>query len=85
MEYHLAENKDTGMSKRTVERIVTRVVDKAGILKLVSPDILSRICLVKCIKKVSPPVASNPVYVATHSQSLSFDLIYPQRTLLESF
>jgi integrase/recombinase XerD len=39
-EYHFAENNNTGMSKRTIERIVKKVADKAGISKKVSPHVL---------------------------------------------
>ena len=36
IEYHFAENNSTGMSKRTIERTVKKVADKAGISKPVS-------------------------------------------------
>ncbi len=46
-----AENNNTGMSKRTIERIVKMVTDKAGIAKNVSPYVLRRIFSIDCIKK----------------------------------
>jgi len=51
MEYHFTENNDTGMSKRTIERIVKKVADKAGISKPVSPHVLRHTFAVNCIKK----------------------------------
>jgi integrase/recombinase XerD len=51
MEYHFVENYNTGMSKRTIERIVKKVADKAGISKKVSPHVLRHTFLVNCIKK----------------------------------
>ena len=51
IEYHFAENNATVMSKRTVERVVKGVADKAGILKPVSPHVLRHTFAVNCIKK----------------------------------
>ena len=51
IEYHFTENYNTGMSKRTIERIVKKVADKAGISKKVSPHVLRHTFLVNCIKK----------------------------------
>jgi len=51
MEYHFAENNDTGIGKRTVGRIVKEVADKAGISKPVSPHVLRHTFSVNCIKK----------------------------------
>jgi integrase/recombinase XerD len=51
IEYHFAENNNTGVSKRTIERIVKRVADKAGITKKVSPHVLRYTFAVNCIKK----------------------------------
>jgi len=51
IEYHFAENNNTGMSKRTIERIVKKVADKAGISKKVSPHVLRHTFAVNCIKK----------------------------------
>jgi len=51
IEYHFAENNNTEMSKRTIERIVKKVVDKAGISKKVSPHVLRHTFAVNCIKK----------------------------------
>jgi len=49
--YHFAENNHTGITKRTVERIVKKVADKAGISKPVSPHVLRHTFSVNCIKK----------------------------------
>jgi len=51
IEYHFVENNDTGMTKRTVARIVKKVADKAAISKPVSPDVLRHTFAVNCIKK----------------------------------
>jgi len=51
LEYHFAENNNTGMVKRTVARIVKKVADKAGISKFVSPHVLRHTFSVNCIKK----------------------------------
>ena len=51
IEYHFAENNNTEMSKRTIERIVKKVADKAGIAKPVSPHVLRHIFSANCIKK----------------------------------
>jgi len=51
LEYHFAENNNTGMVKRTVARIVKKVADKAGISKPVSPHVLRHTFSVNCIKK----------------------------------
>jgi len=51
IEYHFAENNNIGMSKRTIERIVKIVADKAGISKKVSPHVLRHTFAVNCIKK----------------------------------
>jgi len=51
IEYHFAENNNTGMSKRTIERIVKKTTDKAGIAKQVSPHVLRHTFSVNCIKK----------------------------------
>ena len=51
IEYHFAENNNMGISKRTIERIVKKVADKAGISKTVSPYILRHTFSVNCIKK----------------------------------
>ena len=51
MEYHFAENNNTGISKRTVGRIVKKVADKAGISKPVSPHVLRHTFSVNCIKR----------------------------------
>ena len=37
-EYHFAENNNIGLSKRTIERIVKKVADKAGISKPINPS-----------------------------------------------
>jgi len=51
LEYHFAENNNTGMVKRTVARTVKKVADKAGISKPVSPHVLRHTFSVNCIKK----------------------------------
>ncbi len=51
IEYHFVENNDTGMTKRTVGRIVKRVAGKAAISKPVSPDVLRHTFAVNCVKK----------------------------------
>ncbi|MCD6562546.1 MAG: tyrosine-type recombinase/integrase [Thermoproteales archaeon] len=51
MEYHFAENNNIGLSKRTIERIVKEVADKAGISKPVTPHVLRHTFAVNCIKK----------------------------------
>jgi integrase/recombinase XerD len=37
IEYHFAEHNNTGMSARTIQRIVKQVANKAGIAKPVTP------------------------------------------------
>ena len=51
MEYHFAENNNIGLGKRTIERIVKEVADKAGISKPVTPHVLRHTFAVNCIKK----------------------------------
>ena len=51
MEYHFAENDTVGMSPRTIERIVKRVANRAGISKPVTPHVLRHTFAVNCIKK----------------------------------
>ena len=51
LEYHFAENNSIGVTKRTVARIVKKVVNKAGISKPVSPHVLRHTFSVNCIKK----------------------------------
>jgi len=51
LEYHFAENNDTGITTRTVTRTVKKVADKAGISKPVSPHVLRHTFSVNCIKK----------------------------------
>jgi len=51
MEYHFAEHSDIGMSARTIQRIVKRVANRAGIAKPVSPHVLRHTFAVSCIKK----------------------------------
>jgi len=51
MEYHFAENNDTGITKRTVARIVKKTADKTGTSKPVSPHVLRHTFSVNCIKK----------------------------------
>lgn len=51
LECHFAENNNTGITKRTVARIVKKVTDKANISKPVSPHVLRHTFSVSCIKK----------------------------------
>ena len=51
IEYRFVENNNTRMSKRTIEKIVKKVADKAGISKKVSPHVLRHTFSVNCIKK----------------------------------
>jgi len=51
IKYHFAENNHTGISKRTIERIVKKVSDKAGIAKKVSLHVLRHTFAVNCIKR----------------------------------
>jgi integrase/recombinase XerD len=51
IEYHFAENNDTGMNKRIIERTVKKVADKAGVAKSVSPHVLRHTFSANCIKK----------------------------------
>ena len=51
MEYYFAENNNIGLSKRTIERTVKKVADKAGISKPVTPHVLRHTFAVNCIKK----------------------------------
>lgn len=51
IEYHFVENNDIGMSKRTIERVVKTIANKAGISKSVSPHVLRHTFAVNCIKK----------------------------------
>jgi len=50
-EHHFVFNNDVGISKRTIERVVKRVANKAGISKPVSPHVLRHTFAVNCIKK----------------------------------
>jgi integrase/recombinase XerD len=51
IEYHFTEHDDVGISKRTIERVVKNVADKAGIAKPVNPHVLRHTFSVNCIKK----------------------------------
>ena len=51
VEYHFAENETAGMSKKTVDRVVKKVANKAGVSKPVSPHVLRHTFSVNCIKK----------------------------------
>jgi len=51
MECHFSENNDTGITKRTVARIVKKVADKAEISKPVSPHVVRHTFSVNCIRK----------------------------------
>lgn len=51
IEYHFTENDTTAISARTIERIVKKVANRAGIPKPVSPHVLRHTFSVNCIKK----------------------------------
>jgi integrase/recombinase XerD len=51
IEYHFTEHENIGMSKRTIERVVKNVANKAGIAKPVSPHVLRHTFSVNCIRK----------------------------------
>lgn len=51
IEYHFAEHNEIGMSGRTIQRIVKRVANRAGIAKPVTPHVLRHTFAVNCIKK----------------------------------
>jgi len=51
MECHFSENNDTGITKRTVARIVKKVADKAEISKPASPHVVRHTFSVNCIRK----------------------------------
>jgi len=50
-EHHFAVNETIGMSKRTIDRVVKRVANNAGISKPVSPHVLRHTFSVNCIRK----------------------------------
>ena len=51
IEYHFTESDVVGMSARTIERVVKKVANKAGISKPVSPHVLRHTFSVNCIKR----------------------------------
>lgn len=51
IEHHFAEHDTVGMSRRTIQRIVKRVANRAGIARPVSPQVLRHTFAVSCIKK----------------------------------
>jgi integrase/recombinase XerD len=51
IEHHFTEHNNTGMSTRTIQRIVKKVADKAGISKPVTPHVLRHTFSVNCVKK----------------------------------
>ncbi len=57
LEHRFALENDMGMSKRTVQRIVKRVANRAGISKPVSPHVLRHTFGVTCVRKGMSPVS----------------------------
>jgi integrase/recombinase XerD len=51
LEHHFAFENFLGISSRTIQRIVKRVANRAGITKTVSPHVLRHTFSVTCIKK----------------------------------
>jgi len=51
VEYHFAESDTIGMSMRTVDRIIKKVANRAGIGKPVSAHVLRHTFSVNCIKR----------------------------------
>jgi len=51
IDHHFAEHDNTGISARTIQRIVKEVANKAGISKPVTPHVLRHTFSVNCIKK----------------------------------
>lgn len=51
IEYHFAENDQTKISPRTIQRIVKRVANRASIAKSVTPHVLRHTFSVNCIKR----------------------------------
>lgn len=50
-EMHFTNHKDIGISVRTIQRMVKKVANKAGITKKVSPHVLRHTFAIMCIKK----------------------------------
>lgn len=50
IEYHFTEHEAVGISARTIERVVKKVANRAGISKPVSPHVLRHTFSVNCIK-----------------------------------
>ena len=57
LEHHFALENAIGMSKRTVQRIVKRVANRAGISKTVSPHVLRHTFGVTCVRKGMSPAS----------------------------
>ena len=51
IEYHFTETDGVGMSARTIERVVKKVANRAGVPKPVSPHVLRHTFSVNCVKK----------------------------------
>lgn len=51
IEHRFTFNDNTGMGSRTIQRIVKRVANKAGIAKQVTPHVLRHTFSVNCIRK----------------------------------
>ena len=51
IEYHFAEHDTIGFSKRTIDRVIKQVANRAGISKPISPHIFRHTFAVNCVKK----------------------------------
>lgn len=51
IEYHFAEHENVGSSARTIQRVVKRVANRAGVSKPVTSHVLRHTFSVNCIRK----------------------------------